>query len=126
MTAIERTHTGNGHIALIALAMLLSVSLLGSWVVQLRPHAVERHGMDAERARDFVLSGGPGGRYKCGDNLYKVIEETDVPGEYAFSVLKDFGGGMLVELTSFTCSEEYAKRQIEDCEPAPKDGPAWP
>jgi len=124
-TTYERQHSGAATFIIAAIVIIFSVSLVGSWVVELRPHAIERHGQDAERARDFVMSGFPDGRYKCGDDIYKIIEETDVPGEYAIWILKDFGTGTLVELTAFTCSEEYAKRQIEDCKPAPKDGPKW-
>ena len=113
---MTRTHSGSGVLVILAFMIIvavvgvLAIPTLGS--IQLRPHAVQRHAADADRAREWISAhAGPGNRYDCGDGRTRIV--LSMPsGEWAVMVLE---AG--VEITSFvTTSQDYVRKILEPCD----------
>lgn len=114
MTAVtEARRSGLGCVwvlvfAILALALLAgSIDIPNVGTVQLRDHAVERHGDDAEAVRAEIVAG-RGTHYRC-----------DNDKEYITVMLEDGRRGLMaiengVEKTSFLATQRYIAERLEE------------
>lgn len=120
MAAAERTHSGGGVLILIVLAIgglmmcnaatvvetTLQVPGVGN--VETQPHAVERHGAEAEEVRASMSTGLPPRRYRCKDGkeyLFKYRADGRV------DLMVKFGG---YEKTAFITTRGYLEDVLQD------------
>lgn len=115
MAAITETRRSGGLgcvfwlilLGLGAMILLSSIEVPGVGTVETRPHAVERHGSDAERVRSEISAGG-GSHYDCKDGKEYVVKRLE-DGHYALMVLRNG-----VEITSFITDQSYVSGRLED------------
>jgi len=98
--------------------LLFGLSLVGPYLgdVQLGQHAVERHGADADVARDWIEhNAGPQHRYDCPDGRVRVVVAMG-RAAWAVMVLDPIGPGEWAEVTAFTSADQgYIRGLIDPC-----------
>jgi hypothetical protein len=120
MTAAQGTHSGGGKLLRIVLVlgglwmcvasglgMETSLSVPGVGQIETQPHAVERHGAEAELVRESLSHGMPPQRWKCKDGK-----------EYVFRYGADGMVDLMVmangrEITSFRTGGGYLSEVLQ-------------
>lgn len=127
-TAENAQRNAHGWLAILLVVAMAVMMMPGIGMVLETPHAYEKHGEEAEHARDVNCAGDSGGNYICwpkgpfGEPVKDVSQirvlriQHAGDGLYAFTTLMA-KNGILQEKSSFEVDQEYVDSQLQDCEP---------